>query len=122
MLASERALFISVGNKLRESSKMYQIKPITNNHYYVTMCHNGEPVKRIIWIFFKKHVIKQCCHFLLNKCKIFKMLIETLFLLLFEPDQSEIKENFHEIVNIHNGAIFKNGTLINYFFKILSNK
>ena len=36
------------------------------------------------------------------------MLIETLFLRLFEPDQSEIKE----IVNIHNGAIFKNGTLM----------
>ena len=48
------------------------------------------------------------------------MHIETLFLRLFEPDQSEIKEIVQEIVNIHNGAIFKNGTdpfllmLINY--------
>ena len=41
------------------------------------------------------------------------MLIETLFLRLFEPDQSEIKEIVQEIVNIHNGAIFKNGTLVN---------
>ena len=41
------------------------------------------------------------------------MLIETLFFRLFEPDQSEIKKIFQEIVNIHNGAIFKNGTLIN---------
>ena len=38
------------------------------------------------------------------------MLIETLFLRLFEPDQSKIKEIVQEIVNIHNGAIFKNGT------------
>ena len=40
-----------------------------------------------------------------NKCKIFKMLIEMLFLRLFEPDQSEIKEIFQEIVNIHNGGM-----------------
>ena len=52
------------------------------------------------------HEIKQCCHFLVNKCKIFKMLIDTLFLRLFEPDQSEIKEIFQEIVNIHNGSDF----------------
>ena len=39
------------------------------------------------------------------------MLIETLFLRLVEPDQSEIKEIVQEIVNIHNGAIFKNGTI-----------
>ena len=43
---SERALFISIGRKLLESSETYQIKPITNNHYYVTMSH----VKRIYWI------------------------------------------------------------------------
>ena len=55
---------------------------------------------------FKKYEIKQCCHFLVNKCKIFKMLIETLFLRLFEPDQSEIKEIFQEIVNINNGGDF----------------
>ena len=30
-----------------------------------------------------------------------------LFLGLFEPDQSEIKKIVQEIVNIHNGAIFK---------------
>ena len=63
-----------------------------------------------IGFFFKNYEIKQCCHFLVNKCKIFKMLIETLFLRLFEPDQSKIKEFVQEIVNIHNGAIFKNGT------------
>ena len=39
------------------------------------------------------------------------MLIETLFLRLFQPDQSKIKEIVQEIVNIHNGAIFKNRTL-----------
>ena len=61
-------------------------------------------------IFFKNHEIKQCCHFLVNKCKIFKMLIKTLFLRLFQPDQSKIKEIIQEIVNIHNGSIFKNGT------------
>ena len=60
--------------------------------------------------FFKNYEIKQCCHFLVNKCKIFKMVIETLFLRLFEPDQSEIKEIVQEIVNIHNGEIFKKGT------------
>ena len=54
--------------------------------------------------------IKQLCHFLVNKCKIFRLLIETLFLRLFESDQSEIKEIVQEIVNIHNGAIFKYGT------------
>ena len=48
------------------------------------------------------------------------MLIETLFLRLFEPDQSEIKEIFQEIVNIHNGAIFKNGTVI-YSFILQTN-
>ena len=60
--------------------------------------------------YFKNYEIKRCCHFLVNKCKIFKMLIETLFLRLFESDQSEIKEIVQEIVNIHNGTIFKNGT------------
>ena len=40
------------------------------------------------------------------------MLIETLFLWLFELDQSKIKEIVQEIVNIHNGVIFKNGTKI----------
>ena len=34
------------------------------------------------------------------------MLIETLFLRLFEPDQSEIKEIFQEIVNIYTGGDF----------------
>ena len=71
--------------------------------------------------FFKNYEIKQCCHFLVNKCKIFKMLIETLFLRLFEPDQSEIKEIVQEIVNIHNGAIFKNGTKGPQFGTQLSN-
>ena len=42
------------------------------------------------------------------------MLIETLFLQLFEPDQSEIKEIVQEIVNIYNGVIFKNGTGIRW--------
>ena len=47
------------------------------------------------------------------------MLIETLFLRLFEPDQSEIKEIVQEIVNIHNGAIVKNGTTVSEFTIIL---
>ena len=66
--------------------------------------------------FFKNYKIKQYCHFLVNKCKIFKILIETIFLRLFEPDQSEIKEIVQEIVNIQNGAIFKNGTRANVGF------
>ena len=49
------------------------------------------------------------------------MLIETLFLRLFEPDQSEIKEIVQEIVNIHNGAIFKNGTETLIKFKTILN-
>ena len=63
-------------------------------------------------IFFKNYEIKQCCHFLVNTCKIFKMLIETLFLRLFEPTKAKFKEIVQEIVNIHNGAIFKNGTVV----------
>ena len=47
------------------------------------------------------------------------MLIETLFLRLFEPHQSEIKEIVQEIVNIHNGAIFKNGTILYYYLDTL---
>ena len=43
------------------------------------------------------------------------MLIETLFLRLFEPDQSEIKEIVQEIANIHNGAIFKNETILSLY-------
>ena len=103
MLPSEPYLYqsvISCSNVL----KLTKIKPITNNHYHVTMS------SEYTGFYFKNYETKQCCHFLVNKCKIFKMLIETLFLRLFEPDQSEIKE----IVNtrIHNGAIFKNGTTI----------
>ena len=98
--ASERALFISIGRKLLESSESYkssqsQITIITSP------CHMSS---EYTGFYFTNHEIKQCCHFLVNKCKIFKMLIETLFLRLFEPDQSEIKEIFQEIVNIHNGG------------------
>ena len=100
--ASERALFISIGPKLLESSETYQIKPITNNH----LRHNVTCQNEYTGFYFTNHEIKQCCHFLVNKCKIFKMLIETLFLRLFEPDQSEIKEIFQEIVNIHTGGDF----------------
>ena len=38
--------------------------------------------------------------------KIFKLLIKPLFLKLFEPDQSKIKEIFYEIVNIHSVGNF----------------
>ena len=53
-------------------------------------------------MYFKVREIKKCCHFLITKCKIFKLLVKLLFLRLFEPDQSEIKEIFYEIVNLHN--------------------
>ena len=100
-------LVISCSNVL-ELTKM---KPITNNHYYATHVTMANKSSEYSGIFFKNYKIKQCCHFLVNKCKIFKMLIEMLFLQLFELDQSEIKEIVQEIVNIHNGAIFKNGTV-----------
>ena len=44
----------------------------------------------------------QCSHIFITKCKIFKLLTKLLFLRLFEPDQSEIKDIFYEIVNLHN--------------------
>ena len=90
--------------------KLTKIKPITNNRYYSTHVTMANKSSEYSGFFPKNHGIKQCRHFLVNKCKIFKMLIKTLFLRLFEPDQSKIKEIVQEIVNIHNGAIFKNGT------------
>ena len=81
MLSSEPYLYqsvISCSNVL----KLTKIKPITNNHYYVTMSMSSE----YTGFYFTNHEIKQCCHFFKNKCKIFKMLVETLFLRLFEPD------------------------------------
>ena len=97
--------------------KLTKIKPITNNHYYVTHVTMANWSSEYSGFFFKNYEIRQCCHFLVNKCKIFKMLIETLFLEIFELDQSEIKEILQELVNIHNGAIFKNATLGKYILK-----
>ena len=106
MLPSDPYLYhsvLSISNVL----KVTQIKLITNNHYYV-IAKTGQADSS--GSFSNHYEIKQCCHFLVNKCKIFKLLIKPLFLRLFEPDQSEIKEIFQEIVNIHTGEIFKNET------------
>ena len=101
MLRSEPYLYQSVVScrkvlKVTKSSQS-QITIITSP------CHMSS---EYTGFYFTNHEIKQCCHFLVNKCKIFKMLIETLFLRLFEPDQSEVKEIFQEIVHIHNGGNF----------------
>ena len=102
MIPSEPYLYhsvVSISNVL----KVTQIKLITNNHYYVIVKTGQADSSRS---YSEIHKIKQCCHFLVNKCKLFKLLIKPLFLRLFEPDQSEIKEIFQEIVNIHNGGNF----------------
>ena len=102
MLSSEPYLYHSVVNILNVL-KVTQIKLITNNHYYVIV-KTGQADSS--GSFSTNQEIKQCCHFFVNKCKLFKLLIKPLFLRLFKPDQSEIKEIFQEIVNIHNGGDF----------------
>ena len=102
MLPSEPYLYHSVVN-ISNVLKVTQIKLITNNHYYVIVKIGQADSSRS---YSKNYEIKQCCHFLVNKCKIFKLSIKPLFLWLFEPDQSKIKEIFQEIVNIHNGSDF----------------
>ena len=102
MLPSDPYLYHSVMS-ISNVLKVTQIKLITNNHYYVIV-KTGQADNS--GSFSNHHEIKQSCHFLVNKCKIFKLLIKPLFLRLFEPDRSEIKEIFQEIVNIHNGGNF----------------
>ena len=102
MLPSEPYLYhsvVSISNVL----KVTQIKLITNNHYYVIV-KTGEADSSAS--FSTNPEIKQCCPFLVDKCKIFKLVIKPLFLWLFEQDQREVKEIFQEIVNIHNGGNF----------------
>ena len=71
------------------------------------MCHNSEPVKRIVLDLSPRlKKLSSVAIFFITKCKIFKLLIKPLFLRLFEPDQSEIKEIFYEIVNIHSVGNF----------------
>ena len=101
MLSSEPYLYHSVVN-ISNVLKVTQIKLITNNYYYVIV-KTGQAESLEVTPHYE---IKQCCHFLINKCKLFKLLIKPLFLRLFEPDQSEIKEIFQEIMNIHNGGNF----------------
>ena len=89
MLPSKPYLYQSVVScwkvlKVTKSSQS-QITIITS------LCHMSS---EYTGFYFTNHEIKQCCHFLANKYKIFKILIETLFLWLFEPDQSEIKKIF----------------------------
>ena len=100
---------ISIWNVL----KFTQINLITNNDYYVIV-KTGQADSS--GSFSNHHEIKQCCHFLVNRWKIFKLLIKPLFLRLFQPDQSEIKEIFQEIVNIHNGGNFQERNT--YFLKL----
>ena len=102
MLPSEPYLYhsvVSISNVL----KVTQIKLITNNYYYVIVKTGQADSSGSFSI---NQEIKLCCHFLVNKCKLFKLLIKPLFLRLFEPDRSEIKEIFQEIANIHNGDDF----------------
>ena len=87
MLPSEPYLYqsiVSCSNVL----KFTKIKPITNT-IITSPCHMSS---EYTGFYFTNYEIKQCCHFHVNTCTIFKMLIETLFLRLFVPDQSEIKE------------------------------
>ena len=72
-LAREPYLYqsvISCSNVL----KLTNFKPITNNHYYATHVTMANKSSENSEIFFKNYEIKQCCHFLVNKCKIFKCL------------------------------------------------
>ena len=68
----------------------------------ITLRHMQKQVKRKSRMFSIKRNYAVLPYFLVNKNKLFKLLIKLLFLRLFEPDQSEIKEIFYEIVNLHN--------------------
>ena len=92
MLPSEPYLYQSV--RFLDRSEIIQIK---NNYYVIVKTGQADSSGS----YFKFREIKQCCYFFITKCKIFKLLIKPLFLRLFEPDQSEIKEIFYENVNIH---------------------
>ena len=102
MLPSEPYLYHSVMSisKVLKVTKSSQSQTTTITSQYLASQANNSGS------FSNNYKIKQRCHFLVNKCKIFKLLIKTLFLRLFEPDQSEIKEIFQEIVNIHIGGNF----------------
>ena len=106
MLPSEPYLYhsvVSISNVL----KVTKIKLITPSALFRHMCHNSEPVKRIVLDLFPRlKKLSSVAIFFITKCKIFKLLIKPLFLRLFEPDQSEIKEIFYEIVNIHSVGNF----------------
>ena len=101
MLPSEPYLYnesysvVSISNVLKFTQSY--------NHYYVIV-KTGQADSS--GSYFKIQDTKQCCHFLITKCKIFQLLIKPLFLRLFEPDQSEMKEVFYEIVNIHSVGDF----------------
>ena len=99
MLPSEPCLYHSVVS----ISNVLKFTQIINNHYYVIV-KTGQVDSS--GSFSRTQETKQCCHFFITKCKIFKLLIKPLFLRLFEPDQSEIKEIFYEIVNIHSVGDF----------------
>ena len=100
MLPSEPYLYVLLGRKYLECSEIIQIN--NNNNYVIIKTGQADSSGS----YFKIREIKQCCHFFITKCKIFKLLIKPLFLRLFEPDQSEIKEIFYEIVNIHSVGDF----------------
>ena len=70
MLPSEPYLYHSVVN-ISNVLKVTQIKLITNNHYYVIVkTGHAESLECT-----PHYEIKQCCHFLITKCKIFKFSI-----------------------------------------------
>ena len=93
-----------------DRSEIYSIK---NNYYVIVKTGQADSSGS----YFKICEIKQCCHFFITKCKIFKLLIKPLFLKLFEPDQSEIKEIFYEIVNLHSVGNFSERNT-GYIYKI----
>ena len=93
MLPSEPYLYhsvVSISNVL----KVTKIKLITQSALLRHMCHNSEPVKRIVLDLSPGLKKLSSVAIFITKCKIFKLLIKPLFLRLFEPDQSEIKEIF----------------------------
>ena len=98
MLPSEPYLYYSVVS----ISNVLKLSKLKKNYYVIVKTGQADSSG----MYFKIREIKQCCHFFITKCKIFKLLIKPLFLRLFEPDQSEIKEIFYEIVNIHSVGDF----------------
>ena len=90
MLPSKPYLYQSVIS-CSKVLKFTKIKPITNNHYYAIHVTMANQSSEYSGIFFKNYEIKQCCHFLVNTCKIFKMLIERYFFGYLSQTKAKLK-------------------------------